>query len=140
MAEHCADQGFARQSFTSIEDWRRASRTPSTGQRIPYRTANELGLVIVDNPRFRLETATLHNFIDPFLQTRNGTRVDYIHGENILHSLSGDQGRIGFVLPAMDKHDLFESVVEHGATPRKTFSLGEAEEKRFYLECRRIRP
>ena len=171
MAGHCADQGFARQSFTSIEDWRRASRTPSKGQRIPYRTANELGLVTVDHPRFRLETATLHDFIDPFLarrtsdrqakdtstaskldpsdtgarrsrrvETRNGTRVDYIHGEDILHSLSGEKGRIGFVLPAMDKHDLFESVVEHGATPRKTFSLGEAQEKRFYLECRRIRP
>ena len=50
------------------------------------------------------------------------------------------KNNIGFFLPVMDKHDLFKTVILDGALPRKTFSLGEAEEKRFYLECRKIRP
>ena len=49
-----------------------------------------------------------------------------------------DQGAVGCLLPAMDKHVLFESVRQGGALPRKTFSMGEAVEKRYYLECRRI--
>ena len=64
--------------------------------------------------------------------------VDNIHGTDSLVKLSNKEGNIGFYLPAMDKFSLFRSVILDGATPRKTFSLGEAFEKRFYMEARKL--
>ena len=142
MGEYFAGRGFRHRSYPDEGNWRHAWRddTEPRAHCLPYRTAKAFGVVTVRNPGFKLETATLHEFLDPFLREHDGASVDYIHGEDALADLSRAEGRIGFVLPAMDKHDLFASVVEDGATPRKTFSLGEADEKRFYLECRRIRP
>ena len=142
MSKHFGDLGFRQWTCPTEEAWRRVrTEAPRPGsQRIPYRTPDALGVVEVASPRFKLETATLHDFLDPFLAAHPDSSVDYIHGEDVLADLTRSEGRIGFMLPAMDKHDLFASVVEEGATPRKTFSLGEAFEKRFYLECRRIRP
>ena len=67
-----------------------------------------------------------------------GAKVDYIHGEDALRELSAKDGCIGFMLPKPDKSDLFASVIADGALPRKTFSMGEAYEKRFYTEARKI--
>ena len=64
--------------------------------------------------------------------------VDYIHGEDVVRALAEKEDTIGFLLPAMEKSQLFPTVVYDGALPRKTFSMGEANEKRYYLECRRI--
>ena len=52
--------------------------------------------------------------------------------------LGSQKSNIGFYLPSISKHDLFRTIVRDGALPRKTFSMGEADEKRFYLEARRI--
>ena len=71
---------------------------------------------------------------------KEGNSVDYIHGEDVVLSLSKEPGRLGFLLPVLSKNDLFRTVILDGALPRKTFSMGEADEKRFYLECRRIVP
>jgi len=141
MGAHFAGCGFSRETYPSRDTWDRACRAvATTGHRIAYRAASEFGIVQVDRPGFHLETATLHDFLDPFLGTHGGTGIDYIHGDDVLLELAGSDGKVGFLLPVMDKHDLFATVVEEGATPRKTFSLGEADEKRFYLECRRIQP
>ena len=142
MGEYFANRGFRHQRYPDEETWRQAWPDGAQPQAhcLPYRTADSFGVVAVGNPGFKLATATLHAFLDPFLEGHGGASVDYIHGEAALAELTRSRGRIGFVLPVMDKHDLFASVVEEGATPRKTFSLGEADEKRFYLECRRIQP
>lgn len=142
MTRHFADQGVRHRTYPDEGIWRRVCAVePATDFHfLPYRTATTFGVVEIEAPALKLETATLHAFLDPFLAQHDGASVDYIHGEAALADLCRTEGRIGFVLPAMDKHDLFASVVEEGATPRKTFSLGEAHEKRFYLECRRIRP
>lgn len=141
MAAHFDESGFSRESFDDPEAWRHACQDlGSTGHTIPYLTATETGVVRIERPGARLETASLHGFLDPFLDRDDDARVDYIHGDDVLADLAKTKDRVGFLLPVMDKHDLFRAVVEEGATPRKTFSLGEADEKRFYLECRRIRP
>ena len=67
-----------------------------------------------------------------------GGKVDYIHGEGVVRRLS-EEGAVGILLPAMKKSDLFKTVIVEGALPRKTFSMGEACEKRYYLECRKIK-
>ncbi len=81
-----------------------------------------------------LTVGTLQRFLD-----ENGEgETDYIHGADVVMDLSDKDNAIGFLLPAMDKGDLFRSVVFDGALPRKTFSMGEAHEKRFYLEARAL--
>jgi len=86
-----------------------------------------------------LAVAALQTFLDDWLTTHAGARIDYIHGDDALAQLAAEPGRIGFFLPAFEKSALFPTVARRGVLPRKAFSLGEAEEKRFYLEARRIR-
>ena len=88
----------------------------------------------LNNP---LPLYTLQMFLDEWLKTVRGASIDYIHGADAVRELSA-KGAVGLLLPAMDKRVLFESVRRGGALPRKTFSMGEASEKRYYLECRRI--
>ncbi len=68
-----------------------------------------------------------------------GCTVDYIHGEEPLLKLSNAPGNVGILLPGMDKGDLFRTVKQRGVFPRKSFSIGEAWDKRFYMECRKIK-
>ena len=81
-----------------------------------------------------LTVGTLQRFLDEYGEGE----IDYIHGADVVMNLSDKDDAIGFLLPAMDKGDLFRSVVFDGALPRKTFSMGEAHEKRFYLEARAL--
>jgi hypothetical protein len=79
---------------------------------------------------------TLDNYISDFIG-QNGGEVDYIHGEKEILALS-HQG-VGVVLPAIDKNDFFRLIISGGNLPRKTFSMGEGNEKRYYLEAKKIR-
>ena len=79
----------------------------------------------------------VQEFIDGYLEA-NGGAVDYIHGEAEVLALGERDNAAGIVLPAMGKSDFFATVESGGAFPRKSFSIGHAREKRYYLECRRI--
>ncbi len=96
------------------------------GQHIIYTYAGKKGDLYVKNPSSTLAVGTLQAFLD-----EKGYKVDYIHGADVTEQLSYKEGNIGFLLPAMEKSDLFKSVIADGALPRKTFSMGEAEDKRF---------
>jgi hypothetical protein len=96
------------------------------------------GIFEVSNPEANLPAATLQNFLNKFMNDEGAREVDYIHGTDSLVQLGQKEGNIGFYLPAMNKFDLFKTVILDGATPRKTFSLGEAWEKRFYMEARKL--
>ncbi len=86
-----------------------------------------------------LAVGTLQPFIDRFVASGGAAHVDYVHGDDSLERLAMDSGNVGIHLPAMSKHDLLRMVVREGPLPRKAFSMGEADEKRFYVEARRIR-
>lgn len=101
-------------------------------------TDRSFGVFTVQNLKHNLEVATLQGFLDYYLGKQKEAKVDYIHGEDVVTKLGSKPGNIGFYLPSMEKHDLFKTVILDGVLPRKTFSMGEAEEKRFYLECRKI--
>lgn len=98
----------------------------------------ESGVVTVPNPTAQLEVGTLQSFLDTYLK-ENGGKIDYIHGEDVTAELANQDNAIGFILPAMGKDQLFPTVIFDGALPRKTFSMGEAHDKRFYLESRKIK-
>jgi hypothetical protein len=90
------------------------------------------------NPTSNLVVGTLQPFLDTFLKEGNAEKIDYVHGEDVTIQLGTLQGNLGIYLPGMHKGDLFKTVILDGALPRKTFSMGEAREKRFYMEARKI--
>lgn len=93
--------------------------------------------LVIAEPSHTLTVGSVQKFLDEYL-AQNGGKIDYIHGEDAVRELT-EKGAVGILLPAMDKADLFRTVVLEGALPRKTFSMGEAWDKRYYLECRKIR-
>ena len=108
------------------------------GHVIQYAYEGGEGFVTIPNPAQQLEVGTLQTFLDGWLKENRGT-IDYVHGDEITIELGKKPGCIAFLLPAMDKSDLFISVGKDGALPRKTFSMGHAEDKRYYIEARKIK-
>ena len=96
------------------------------------------GVISISNPPSNLAVGTLQGVLDPFLKDRLAEKIDYVHGRETVERLGSLPGNIGFYLPAMSKDELFRTVILDGALPRKTFSMGEAREKRFYMESRAI--
>lgn len=92
----------------------------------------------IANPSSHLAVGTLQTFLDDFLKQGGAARIDYVHGGDVIQRLGGQPGNAGFYLPRMGKSSLFKTVILDGALPRKTFSMGEAREKRFYMEARKI--
>ncbi len=121
-----------------LEFYPNAHRGPGVGHSIAYTHAGGTGCLTVPNPRVQLPVGTLQNFLDAYLK-ENGGEVDYIHGEAVTDELGARPGNIGFKLPAMGKDQLFKTVIADGVLPRKTFSMGHAEDKRYYVEGRKIR-
>jgi hypothetical protein len=95
-------------------------------------------LIEVRNPEDNLPVGTLQKFLDSFIAEGGAQKLDYVHGTEVLFTKGAQQGHAGFYVPGMDKSELFKTVILDGALPRKTFSMGEAKDKRFYMECRRI--
>ena len=85
------------------------------------------------NPLHALPVGTVQKCLDE----RGIGRIDYVHGEDAVRRLA-EKGNTGILLGAMDKKLLFPAVEKDGALPRKTFSMGEANEKRYYMEARKI--
>lgn len=124
--------------FEGMKKFYKTSQTDNGGQCIEYITKSGTGKIYVDNPKSRLTVGTLQIFLDEYMKTHTNVTTDYIHGEDVCRELGKKDGNIGFVLPAMEKSELFPSVAQDGALPRKTFSMGEAYEKRFYMEAKMI--
>lgn len=95
---------------------------------------------IINKPKFNLTVGDVQNFIDYYIKNIDSKcKVDYIHGEETVYNKAKDPNTVGILLPSMAKNDLFRTVIVDGVLPRKTFSMGHANEKRFYLECRKIK-
>ena len=94
--------------------------------------------IFIDKQKGELPIAILQKYLDEYLSENEG-EIDYIHGIDSVKNLSKPEGAIGFILPEFDKGSLFTGIVKQGVLPRKTFSMGHANEKRYYLEARVIR-
>ncbi len=92
----------------------------------------------VADPPSNLPVGTLQTFLDAWGKMGGFGKIDYVHGVDVTVRLGAQPGNLGFYLPAIDKSSFFKTVIVDGALPRKTFSMGEAKEKRFYMEARRI--
>jgi uncharacterized protein (DUF1015 family) len=116
----------------------RVRQSTSISQIIGVVSSQGYGLVEISTPISNLPVGTLQTFLDDFLLHGGADKIDYVHGEEVIFNLGQIPGNIAFYLPGMNKSDLFKTVIVDGTLPRKTFSMGEAHEKRFYMECRKI--
>jgi len=104
---------------------------PLTGHSIGFITEDKCGVLIFDNPKYDLEVETLDEIIDDYL-------VEYEHDPEIVEKLGREKGNIGFFLPSLKKSEFFSLIKKKGVLPRKSFSLGKENEKRYYIEARKI--
>ena len=86
-----------------------------------------------------LRMGSMQNYIDAYLLKHPQVECDYIHGEDVLRDLAKDENTIGFLCDGIEKENLLTYVSKYGSLPRKTFSMGTAYTKRYYLETRYIR-
>lgn len=103
------------------------------GHIVKYVTSDGEGEVELSDEKSKLAVGALQSFLD-----KEGVEVDYIHGDDVCRRLGAKEGNVGFLLPKPSKSELFGSVIKDGALPRKTFSMGEANEKRYYVEVKRL--
>ena len=93
----------------------------------------------IEVPAGRLAVEPLQDALDAYLKDHPDAEIDYIHGEDSVKDLVSAAGnRLGIILPDLDKSTFFRRITEVGPYPRKTFSIGEAVEKRYYLEAREL--
>ena len=112
----CAEEGFA----------------------VEYVMGAERGTLYLDKAKGELAIAVLQEFLDQWMK-QNPCEIDYIHGDDEVIELAQKENAVGFLVPSMEKHQLFRGVISGGVLPRKTFSMGHAREKRYYLEGRKIK-
>lgn len=107
------------------------------GHCIQFFTADKSGQIKLDKNLGELAIAALQPLLDDYFSTSSG-EIDYIHGEEELIALTKQENAIGFILPPIEKDTFFRGIISKGVLPRKTFSMGHAREKRYYLEGRKI--
>lgn len=106
----------------------------------PFMLCSEEGKekIVVKKPEGAIPCETIQKFLDDFLSTHPNSQIDYIHGDDSLIKLSNHPNTVGFLLPEISKSSFFSDIEKLGVLPRKTFSMGEADEKRFYMEAKII--
>ena len=119
-----------------VRDMERAIGGPGRYS-VEWRSSGEGGKFFVAASCVGDTIEAVQSFIDE-VSEKTRCRVDYIHGGDTLKSLSSAEGNVGIIMPAMDKSDFFGTVLSRGVFPRKSFSIGESRDKRYYLECRKI--
>jgi hypothetical protein len=137
------------QAFGSRMSWSDVPSAAAMRERVaaargPRHSAGLIGpgarfsVIEIADPPSTLAVGSLQPFIDSLIERGGAQDVDYVHGDDALERLAMNDGCVGLHLAGMSKSDLMRRVVHDGPTPRKTFSMGEAHEKRFYVEARRI--
>ena len=104
---------------------------------VKWYIGKESGVIYLDKSRSQLTVGVLQGWLDEYLAKNEG-EIDYIHDDDELIRLADQDNAIGFLLPGMEKSQLFRGVIADGVLPRKTFSMGDARSKRYYLEARKI--
>ncbi len=124
--------------LNELETYYEISYEETAGQKIDYITKDKEGSIWIRNPKSNIPVGSLQIFLDDYLKNNKG-KIDYIHGEDVVRKFAKEENNIGFILPTMKKQDLFKTVILDGALPRKTFSMGHSNDKRYYLESRKIK-
>ena len=107
------------------------------GLPLDWQAGERQGMLFLDRTRGEMQVAILQPLLDRFLSDHKGS-IDYIHEDETALALSRNADTIAFLMPKIPKDNFFRGIAMEGVLPRKTFSLGHAQEKRYYIECRKI--
>ena len=130
--------GLKKTLGCSIDDIQRSEvKTPDKADTMIYVTEDKCGKITLKNEDNLLATEKIQSFLDSYKGKME--EVDYIHGEKDLTDIAEKKSNIGFLLPDISKETFFKRIAEKGVYPRKTFSIGESIEKRYYLESRKLK-
>ncbi len=116
--------------------FRKETTTQDGGFIIPFQYRDGSGKIIIEKPNHPLAVGEVQSIFEDYISKTKGSSIDYIHGDEAFTSLSKDYDNIGFYFDSLKKEEFFDMIIRCGVLPKKTFSLGEAEEKRYYMECR----
>ncbi|MBO4792129.1 MAG: DUF1015 family protein [Clostridia bacterium] len=116
---------------------RDATSASGEGQKVTFYYAGGSGEAVFTEPSTAVTAGTLQRFIDDYIDDHGEGKCDYIHGEEELKALCKEDGAVGFIFDGISKEGLFRDIITGGILPRKAFSIGAADDKRFYLEARR---
>ncbi len=100
--------------------------------------AGKTRFVILESPDSIMAVSRLQPVLDRYLAGQAGISIDYIHGSEEVFRLGAQAGAVAILLPPVEKDSFFTTISSGGPLPRKSFSMGEASEKRFYMECRKL--
>lgn len=136
VREECKELEVRKAS--SLEEAEALINESSPSQLFAYVTKDGFNVCSLKCPKSSIAAGTIQHIIDRVLEEKLA-EVDYIHGADVTARLGSENGNIGIIMPDVSKETFFESIIKEGAFPRKTFSIGHANEKRFYMEARKIR-
>lgn len=125
-------------SSSEEQHQRTAALSSASTHCLPYRAAGDLGILAIENPSQRTIPETMEAALDLFTRENTEAEVGFIHGEDVIDNLGNKPDALGFYMPPISKDNVFESIVRYGAYPRKSISIGHADEKRYYMECRSL--
>ncbi len=137
LSNHCSS--YHVKKVESIEEMMKLVES-SVEQTFGYADINGIEVVVIQDPESEIAAGTLQASLDEYLLQNPLTTIDYTHGTEVTFELGKGSGNCALFLPAISKSDFFPAIINDGALPRKTFSMGEADEKRYYIEARRIIP
>lgn len=124
--------------ITGFKEYAESLNGDALPQKIDILCGKGRETVVVEHPENRLAVGTLQNYLDRYVKENSSCEIDYIHGEQNTAMLAEKPDSVGFLFEGMAKAELFPSVISDGSLPRKTFSMGNAEDKRYYIEARKI--
>ncbi len=130
-------ESYTMHSVASKQEVVKQINADEAEQSFGYCDQDGYAVVTLHMPKASIAAGTLQLVIDSLLTQKKAT-VDYIHGVDVTANLGKKQGNIGLILPDVSKATFFDTIIKDSALPRKTFSMGEAHEKRYYMEARRI--
>lgn len=125
--------------LAELHEYAKSLNGSATPQTVHYILGEAEGDITFERPVQQLAVGTLQDFLDAYKKNNPKAEVDYIHDESSLRALAKKENSVGFLFDGMGKDELFKTVIFDGALPRKTFSMGHARDKRYYLECRKIK-
>ncbi|MDC7228953.1 MAG: DUF1015 domain-containing protein [Sphaerochaetaceae bacterium] len=135
LAKACGH--FEKEKVSDLKSLDAAINKEDGVQKFGFCDKHGYQVYILTEPKASIAAGTLQLIIDSLLAQKIAS-VDYIHGKDVTATLGSKDGNIGLILPEVSKSTFFDSIIRDNALPRKTFSMGEAHEKRYYMEARKI--
>lgn len=125
-------------SIVGVQDEAALEKLVSSAESTRFGFVSRAGTFALDSPDPALAVSRLQPALDDYLASHPGVTIDYIHGSNEVFRLGERENAVAILLPPVEKDSFFSTIANGGPLPRKSFSMGEASEKRYYLECRKL--